>query len=70
MANSRQRQPEDGAPEPTAQIVTDAAPPDRQRVDPERIAQRAYERFQQRGAEHGRDQEAWLDAERDLQADD
>jgi hypothetical protein len=30
------------------------------------IARRAYERFQMRGGEHGRDQEDWLEAEREL----
>src|SRR5690348_3304084 len=32
----------------------------------EQIAQRAYELFQQRGGEHGRDLEDWLAAEREL----
>jgi hypothetical protein len=35
-------------------------------VDRERIAQRAYERFEQRGREAGRDQEDWFEAEREL----
>jgi len=30
------------------------------------IARRAYERYQMRGSEHGRDQEDWLEAEREL----
>ena len=34
--------------------------------DRDRIAQRAYERFEQRGGEHGRDVEDWLEAEREL----
>lgn len=33
---------------------------------PEQIAQRAYELYQRRGAEHGRDLEDWLTAEREL----
>jgi hypothetical protein len=33
------------------------------------IARRAYERFQTRGGEHGRDQEDWLEAERELNRD-
>lgn len=37
--------------------------------DPERVARRAFERFQARGAEHGRDQEDWFEAERELRAD-
>jgi hypothetical protein len=32
----------------------------------EPIARRAYERFQERGGEHGRDQEDWFEAEREL----
>jgi hypothetical protein len=33
------------------------------------ITRRAYERFQSRGGEHGRDQEDWLEAERELNQD-
>jgi hypothetical protein len=32
-------------------------------------ARRAYERFQIRGGEHGRDQEDWFEAERELNSD-
>jgi hypothetical protein len=32
----------------------------------ELITRRAYERFQMRGGEHGRDEEDWLEAEREL----
>ena len=36
-------------------------------VDPrERIAARAYERYLQRGGEHGRETEDWLEAEREI----
>lgn len=38
----------------------------RETPDADRIARRAYERFQMRGAEHGRDQEDWFEAEREL----
>jgi hypothetical protein len=34
--------------------------------DPDRIAQRAYERYTERGREEGRDQEDWFEAEREL----
>src|SRR4051794_7377681 len=38
-----------------------------QAVDPrERIAARAYERYLQRGGEHGRETEDWLEAEREI----
>jgi hypothetical protein len=32
----------------------------------QRIADRAYQRFQRRGGEHGRDLEDWFEAEREL----
>ena len=32
----------------------------------EMIARRAYQRFEERGREHGRDVEDWLEAERDV----
>lgn len=35
-------------------------------IDSERVAQRAYELFQMRGGEAGRDQEDWFAAEREL----
>lgn len=35
--------------------------------DAEQIARRAYERFVQRGGQHGRDQEDWIEAEKELQ---
>ncbi len=34
--------------------------------DPDAIARRAYEKFQSRGGEHGRHEEDWLEAEREL----
>jgi hypothetical protein len=44
-----------------------AAETDTPQVDNhQRIAQRAYERFQARGGEAGRDQEDWFEAEREL----
>jgi hypothetical protein len=30
------------------------------------VARRAYQRFEERGAEHGRDMDDWLEAEREL----
>lgn len=35
-------------------------------MDPSRIAQRAYELYEQRGRQDGRDLEDWLNAERQL----
>ena len=35
-------------------------------VDEGVIRQRAYDRFSERGGEHGRDLEDWLEAEREL----
>jgi hypothetical protein len=36
------------------------------RADPEQVAQRAYERYQQRGGQHGGDQDDWYAAEQEL----
>ena len=33
---------------------------------PEQVAERAYQRFVERGSEYGRDVEDWLEAEREL----
>ena len=65
MAKPRKTNQEDsGAPAPTApQNVGDttAAAPDR-----DRIAERAYELYQERGGGEGRAMDDWLDAEREL----
>jgi hypothetical protein len=45
----------------TGQVAADAGA-----IDRERIARRAYERYQARGAEPGRDQEDWFEAEREM----
>ena len=50
--------------EPAEQIAISQAP------DYEEIALRAYERFTMRGAAHGRDQEDWFEAEREVRARD
>jgi hypothetical protein len=36
------------------------------RADPAQVAQRAYERYQQRGGQHGGDQDDWYAAEQEL----
>ena len=36
-------------------------------IDPERIANRAYERYMARGGADGQDLEDWLEAERELE---
>lgn len=36
------------------------------RPNPEEVARRAYERYLQRGGQHGSDQDDWYAAERDL----
>jgi Protein of unknown function (DUF2934) len=43
-----------------------AAPRASRELDSEQIARRAYERFEARGGEHGRDQEDWFNAEQEL----
>lgn len=35
-------------------------------IDADLVAQRAYERYRQRGGEHGRDLQDWFEAEREL----
>lgn len=56
----KRRQPvPDKRPRATAQR-------DRRELDWEQIARRAYERFEARGREHGRDQEDWFNAEQEL----
>jgi hypothetical protein len=42
------------------------APRESRDLPPEQIARRAYERFEARGGEHGRDQEDWFSAEQEL----
>jgi hypothetical protein len=54
----RQVLPEKAAPTSTSR--------DRREPDWEQVARRAYERFEARGGEHGRDQEDWFNAEQDL----
>jgi hypothetical protein len=34
--------------------------------DPDAVARRAYQRFEERGYEHGRDMDDWFEAEREL----
>lgn len=41
-------------------------PGESQKSETDRIARRAYERFQARGGEHGHDQEDWFAAEAEL----
>jgi hypothetical protein len=53
----------DGSPGPVGSIE---GSPEQSMSNTERIARRAYERFEQRGGEHGRDMEDWFEAERDL----
>jgi hypothetical protein len=43
-----------------------SAQENRRELDREEIARRAYERYEARGGEHGRDQEDWFNAEQDL----
>ena len=44
-----------------------AAPDTRADLNRERVARRAYERWESRGREDGRDQEDWFEAERELE---
>ena len=72
MAKARQRTDErtSGSPQlaPEASVPHIGSPKNgSRRLD--LIARRAYERFQMRGGEHGRDQEDWFEAERELNSD-
>jgi Protein of unknown function (DUF2934) len=70
MANSRitrQPPPQDDESRTTRDQPTgDVGSSTSNQVEPERVAQRAYELFQMRGGEAGRDQEDWFAAEREL----
>jgi hypothetical protein len=57
-AKGRQRMPDEEARESAAR--------ERRQIDSEQVARRAYERFEARGGEHGRDQEDWFGAEEEL----
>jgi hypothetical protein len=50
----------------TAQDAGSATPSGAQPVDRDRVAQRAYELYLARGGDHGRDQDDWYAAEREL----
>jgi hypothetical protein len=56
----RTRNPNKEAPMTTSPPLADVSPADR-------IAQRAYERFEARGRQDGHDREDWFEAERELQ---
>ena len=58
-SSSQTAEPEKKTPNVSADDLAEA-----QRA--QRIAKRAYERFQTRGGEHGHDQEDWFEAEREL----
>ena len=47
-------------------VLTTPQANDRSTPRAERIARRAYERFQLRGGAHGHDQEDWFEAEREI----
>ena len=61
MADKTRRGEETRLPEHDRPEASTSSP-----LDPSLIAQRAYERYQQRGGEHGRDQQDWFEAEREL----
>jgi hypothetical protein len=42
---------------------------DSTRSTEDRIRERAYERYQERGGEHGRDTDDWLEAEREVEGE-
>jgi len=54
-----------GSPKPTRPLRKGNGSPDRF-SDPDAIARRAYEIYQNRGGSHGADLDDWLEAERQL----
>jgi len=58
--------PRTGQPTDSPEDVSTKPESDERQED---ISRRAYERFQMRGCEHGRDQEDWYEAERELATD-
>ena len=67
MARLQSGKKREGGP---SQLESDEAP-DRASIPDETgrldlITRRAYERFQMRGGDHGRDQDDWFEAEREL----
>lgn len=62
------KRPPANAVETIATVNVETAPVDTKRAEPARddIARRAYELFLARGRQHGRAQEDWLSAEREL----
>jgi hypothetical protein len=69
MARERQRSSE-GVDESQSLAVDEHRPgsdaAQAQASDRDLISRRAYARFEMRGREHGRDQDDWLEAEREL----
>ena len=62
-AGQRRRRTDD--PERNATGAVDQPTAETGTIGQDEISRRAYERFQARGAEHGRDQEDWFEAERE-----
>ena len=56
---------EANVPAQSADEVASAAQANRQ-VDRDEVARRAYQRFLERGGQHGQDQDDWLNAEQEL----
>lgn len=54
------------SPTGSARETIASATVDHEPLHPDRIAQLAYRRYEDRGFEHGRDMDDWLDAEREL----
>jgi hypothetical protein len=67
MANPKRKESNAGERESLPDSTNDQSPT-KVGADHERIARRAFERFQMRGGEGGRDQEDWFESERELSA--
>ena len=68
MADKRRSGPEgrDTAPEEAGATQAPSAPEPARDVTSDEIALRAYELYEERGGEHGRDWDDWLEAEYEL----
>ena len=65
MAHARRRSQGSGSPDQDVQHTVSATI-DHEPLHPDRVAALAYRRYEQRGYEHGRDMDDWLEAEREL----
>jgi hypothetical protein len=54
---------------PPTSYSTSPTPPSQAKIPHEKVAMRAYEKWCQRGCQHGRDVQDWVEAETELRAE-